>query len=244
MLDVHLERCDDKGERLKKMLEIGKPFIISIPPVLLVPEHETFRNGVYPNDYYYPKEIVEVLEECAKNKNIVFGQQGYTHYCPECFKSKEKRDPWHENRCLYGDKKQVEEQLKIIRTGRKIIEDKLGVSPYVYVPPNHQFDNNTLIAVKKAGYNYFAERAILDFAPYYDADSSLIILPESDIESKTALVYTHYDQMKGRGEEYFEEIRFSEPLHSLDIKIKPFLAELNRGLVTARKILRDAVKNF
>ncbi|MBI2046887.1 DUF2334 domain-containing protein [Candidatus Pacearchaeota archaeon] len=242
MLDVHLERCDDKGERLRKMLEIGESFIISIPPVLLLPEHETFRNGVYPNDYYYPKEIVEVLEECAKNKNIVFGQQGYTHYCPECFKSKEKRDPWHENRCLYGDKKQVEEQLKIISTGRKIIEDKLKVTPYMYVPPNHQFDGNTLIAAKKAGYNYFAERAIINFAPYSDGD--LIILPEGDIGSKTEVVYTHYDQMKGREGEYFEEIRFSEPLHSLDIKIKPVLAELNRGLVTARKIFRDAVKNF
>ena len=49
LLDIHLEGCDDKGEQFRKVEELEKPFIISIPPVLLLPNHEFNKNDNYIN---------------------------------------------------------------------------------------------------------------------------------------------------------------------------------------------------
>jgi hypothetical protein len=86
-LDIHLEYCDDKGERLRQIAEIGKPFNISPIPVLFLPRNDVFRTGVYPLNFYYPREIVKLLKYLVKsNLNITFGQQGFMHYCPDCYR--------------------------------------------------------------------------------------------------------------------------------------------------------------
>jgi len=96
-LDIHLESCDDNGERLIRIAKIGKPFSISVVPVLFLPKHDVFNTGIYPSDLAYSKEIVNTLKELAGNRNVFFGQQGFSHYCAECFKEKEKKSAHHEN---------------------------------------------------------------------------------------------------------------------------------------------------
>ena len=164
ILDIHLEYCDDKGERLEKIAKLGKPFNISVVPVLLLSEHEVFKNGVYPHDYFYPKKIVDLIKELSKESNISFGQQGFLHYCGDCYKTeiktdesgrKFRHDPWHENKCLYDLKKSVKTQRTIMDIGKKVIQNILNVSPSLYVPPNHQYDVNTKIAAKELRYKYF-----------------------------------------------------------------------------------------
>lgn len=239
-LDIHLEKCDDKGERLRSILESGKPFGISVVPVLLMPEHEAFKTGVYPADYFYPREIVDILKKCSENPNVVFGQQGFLHYCPECFQAKEKHDPWHENRCLYGRRKSADEQAAFMRKGKRVIEDVLGVSPIIYSTPNHQFDGNTLEAARKLGYSYFTERAVINLSPH--AERGLIILPERKPHQSGEVFYTHYDQIADSPGRHSDIINGSQPLYRLQIENNPAGVFLNSGLSTARKWFRDLKK--
>ena len=93
-------------------------------------------NGVYPSDYFYSEKIVGLLKELSKEKDINFGQQGFAHYCKECFKEKENKDPWHENMCLYKKPLLVREQTEFMKKGKNVIEDVLEVSPIIYDAPN------------------------------------------------------------------------------------------------------------
>lgn len=253
-LDIHLEYCDDKGERLRKIAETGKPFNLSPVPGLLLPEHEVFKNGVYPSDYYYSNEIVDVLKSLVKhNPNVTFGQQGFLHYCTNCYekfmknggrKGKGWPDPWHENKCLYGRTKSINEQIEFMSKGRKVIEDVLGVSPIIYIAPNHQYDKNTKKAVEELKYKYFGDRAILNILPY--KEGNLIILPEKEELKKNAeIFYTHYDRMKENFLDYLELLNRSTSLGDITLSEKPkFKTALNYQLLTKRKQLRDIVKKL
>jgi len=243
ILDIHLEYCDDTGERFENIAKLGKPFNIPIIPVLLLPEHEIFKNGVYPSDYFYSEKFTGLLNELSKEKYIGWGQQGFSHYCPECFREKNKKDAWHENRCLHGPKKSVEEQIEIMKKGKNVIEDVLNVSPTIYVAPNHQFDENTKVAAKELGYKYFADRGIINVSPY--RENGLIILPERDLGQKGEVFYTHYDRMKDNLKEYIELIENSEPLENIKLSKKPKIkAVLNNRLLVGRKRLRDLIKKI
>ena len=247
MLDIHLEGIDDNGERLEMIGEIRKSFIISIPPVLLLPMHEVFENGVYPSDYFYPKKIVEILKEISKRPNIIFGQQGYLPYCPECyceFISRGGRtsgawpDPWHENKCLYGKIKSVDEQAEIMQKGKRAIENILEVSPQVYCPPNHQYDENTKKAAEELRYKYFATRGILTLPVY--REGKLVVLPERDLGQKGKIFYTHYDQMRENLGDYLELIKNSRSLDAMKVSERPkFRVKLNEYGILLRKRVRD-----
>lgn len=252
-LDMHLEYCDDKGERLKKLADFGAPFNISLVSGLLLPKHEVFKNGVYPSDYYYSPEIVDVLKSLVKYKpNVTFGQQGFLHYCPDCYEKFIKNggregkgwpDPWHENKCLYGKTKSVDEQAEMMSKGKKIIEDVLEVSPIIYATPNHQYDNNTKIASEQIGYRFFADRAILNILPY--KEGNLIILPERDLGQRGQVFYTHYDRMKENFWDYIELLDESTSLGEIALSEKSkFKTALNYWLLTKRKQLRDLVKRI
>jgi len=69
-LDIHLEYSDDNGERLGKIAGLGKPFSVSVVPVLLLPNHEVFKKDIYPKDYSYPERIAGLLKELAKDISI------------------------------------------------------------------------------------------------------------------------------------------------------------------------------
>jgi hypothetical protein len=237
-LDIHIEKCDDKGKGLWGIIKSGKPFGLSVVPVLLTPDHYAFWEGIYPRDYCYSKEMVRALRECVKNPNITVGQQGYLHYCPDCFEIREKRDPWHENRCLYGKEKSVEEQMGIMELGKKVIEDFLHVTPTMYVAPNHQFDSNTKEAARKMGYRYFVERAVINVPPY--EDDGLVVVPERKPGQRGEIFYVHYDQIADDIGRCFGIIMASAPLEAHTPKKRRSLkAHINSRLSIARKRLRD-----
>ena len=241
ILDIHLEYCDDAGERLEKISKVGKPFNICVVPVFLHQEHEVFKNGVYNPNNAYSEKITGLLKELSKEKYINWGQQGFAHYCPECFKEKEKKDPWHENTCLYGSEKSVKEQIKIIKKGKDTIENALGVSPIIYVAPNHQFDGNTKIAAEELGYKYFVDRGIINIFAY--KEKGLIILPERHLGQKGEIFYTHYDVMQNNFGAYLELIKNSESLGKIELyKKQKIKVNLNNKLLIGRKKLRDFKK--
>ncbi len=212
ILDIHIESCDDEGERLMRLAEIGKPFSISPVPILFLPKHDVFKTGIYPSDLAYSKEIVNVLKKLARDKNVTFGQQGFSHYCTECFKEKEKKDSWHENMCLYGVKS-LGEQIEFMFEGKRLIEDVLGVSPVLYVPPNHQYDKNSIIAAQKLGFDFFATRRLMELSPY--KKGSLIVLPESRLGQTGEIIYTHYDETANEFERYLEVVKQSSSLDTI-----------------------------
>jgi len=212
ILDIHIESCDDEGERLMRIAELGKSFSISPVPVLFLPKHDVFKTGIYPPDLAYSKEIVNTLKKLARNKNVFFGQQGFYHYCTECFKEKEKKDSWHENMCLYG-MKSLGEQIEFMFEGKRVIEEVLGVSPILYVPPNHQYDKNSIIAAQKLGFDFFAVRRLIELSPY--KKGSLIVLPESRLGETGEIVYAHYDETANDFEKYLEVVKQSNSLYAI-----------------------------
>ena len=240
-LNIHLEGCDDNGERLESLAESNKPFGISLVPVLLAPNHEVFTSGVYRADYYYPERVVEILKQCAKMPNIVFGQQGLTHYCLPCFEQKDKKDPWHENSCLYQTGRAAGKQGKFMKEGRTLIEDKIGVSPVIYVAPNHQFDEFSLDATRELGYRYFAERAVLEIKSY--SDDGQRILPERKVNESGQIFYIHYDEIKINSAKCDAILKDSLPIEKIDFGESFSLDRwANRVLVKFRKKMRDVKK--
>ncbi len=253
-LDIHLEYCDDKGERLRQIADLGVPFNISPVSVLFLPEHEVFRNGVYLSDYYYSKEIVSILKDFVKHRpDITFGQQGFSHYCPDCYEEFIKNnvpekyawpDRWHENKCLYRKTKSADEQAEFMSRGKKVIEDILETSPIIYVAPNHQKDKNTDIAASQLGYKFLADRAILNIPLY--KEGNLIILPETEnLKMNAEIFYTHYDRMKDNFEDYLNILKLSKSLDEINLSEKPkFKTALNYKLLIGRKKLRDITKRL
>jgi len=241
IVNIHLEwvEREDNGKRLEKVIGLGKPVILSPVPLLFDLENRRGMFGTaYPADYAYPERVVEILKEAVQEKHVTLGQQGDTHHCPECEKSKETRDPFHEFRCLYGPTKSVEEQAAIMRHGKEILEDVLGASPRVFVPPNHQFNDNTCEAFKQVGYEYFTTRGVLHVVPH--RQDGLVILPERKFSPPGHVIYTHYHEMTGEEGRYFELIEGSEPLRAVAIAPSvPRCATLNSYLVTAGKFGRD-----
>lgn len=216
ILDIHLEKCDDNGEKLEKILNLGKPVIISLVPVLMLPHHEVFKKGIYPSDYFYPQKFIDLLKQLVNDSNLYLGQQGFAHYCTNCFSKKEERDPWHENMCLYSDTLSVDEQKKFMERGKKVIEESLGVSPFLYVPPNHQYNENTQQAIKELNFRYMVIRNKLGIYPF--RKNGLIILPENDLDENGEIVYIHYDEMGDNFDAYLDIIRKSSHLKEINVK--------------------------
>lgn len=231
ILDIHLEKCDDDGERLESLLKLDKPVIISLVPVLMLPEHEVFKKGIYSVNYSYPKKFMEIIRKHSSNKYLVFGQQGFSHYCVDCFNKKDQRDPWHENLCLYNEKKSVENQKKFIMHGKKIMQEILEISLKLYVPPNHQFDENTLNAVEGLDFKYFVIRNKIGLKPY--REGKLIVLPENDLGEDGDIIYVHYDEMKNDIYKYTDIIKNSTFIQD----IKPKNQSLEKILDNYNKIL-------
>ncbi len=244
LLDIHLEWCDDKGERLRQLADIGKPFVVSLVPVLMLPEHKVFEEGVYRPDYFYNKDIMEFLKKIPKEyPHITFGQQGLTHYCPDCYKTWDKNknefkhDPWHENKCFYNKEESVLDQFKLMKEGKTTIENVVGVSPVVYSPPNHQYDENTGFSAVELKYDYLTTKGIINLSPY--KEDGLKILPERKLGQSGEVFYAHYDKMKDNLGKYTNMIKSSKPLSEIKFKEKSIYSSLNETLILASKLARD-----
>lgn len=243
-LNIHLEFCDDKGEKLLKIAELRKPFSISVVPVLFLAEHEVFKTGVYPSDLAYSKEIVSVLKKLAQKKYVSFGQQGFSHYCPECIKEQEKKSCHHENYCLYSKSKLVNEQAKFMSEGKGVIEKALGVSPALYAPPNHQYDENSMIAAGNLGFDFFAVRRLIEISPY--RKRGMIILPESKLREGGEIIYTHYDEISDKLGEYLEVVKRSSSLYDITPPTRQSQSRIqdNYDQLLLAKQRRDIQKRF
>ena len=239
-LDVHLEYCDDKGERLKKLEELGKPFSLSLVPIFTNLEHYLFKEeyGVYEKNQAYSSEIIDFLKDIPKNfPHIMFGQQGFTHFCKPCYKSRKRRDPWHENKCLYGGSRKYIEQVRLMEIGKEIIEDTFDISPELYAPPNHQHDLNTKLAAKEVGYKYFGVKGLLAVSPY--VDGKLMILPQRKVTQGGEMFYIHYDEIAKRLERCIEIINNSRPLSEVEKRQKNIFDSVNETAVPIFKRARD-----
>lgn len=242
-MDIHLEGCNDNGEKLIELAKIGKPFTISPVPVFTQPPFEYVQNGIYSKDQFYSPELMGILKEILTEPQIMLGQQGYSHYCDPCFEQKHKRDPWHENMCLYQDGFSVRNQFITMKIGKEILENKFKVSPELYVPPNHQFDENTKQATINLGFEYFAIQGILNISPYFEKD--LIILPERKPGKSGKCSYVHYDQMEGDFPYYLDLVKNSSPLEDISPCSKQGIKSmLNDELVILKKGTRDWMKKF
>lgn len=189
----------------------------------------------YPLNYFYPERVTGLLKELAQEENIVFGQQGFAHYCQNCFKQKEKRNPWHENKCLYGNEAN---QADFMFRGKTDIEEAIHASPIIYVAPNHQFNEHTKTAAALLGYSYFAVKGIINLQPY--EENGLIVLPERKLMQKGEIIYTHYDQMQQNIDKYFDLIKSSVPLSGISPAKKPkIMSWINDRMVIASKRARD-----
>jgi hypothetical protein len=223
MLNIHLEYCDDKGQRLEQIAKIGEPFGIFPVPTFLRDK----------SAYHYPEKIIGLLKELGQDQNssILWGQQGYSHHCPKC--TKEMGDTAHENYCFYNDIT-LEEQIEFMSKGKRIIEDKIGVSPRLYCPPNHMYDNHTKIAATKLNFEYLTDQGILNIFPYKDKD--LVILPERKLGKNGEIFYVHYDQMQTQLNLCLNIIKNTSNVEIKDPNIKNYV---NQKLKFLRKRYRD-----
>lgn len=245
ILDLHLEKINDNGKLLEKLIGDDVPMIVNIPPILLIAGHDFFGKQYKPN-YFYPQRVKDVLKANNDNPILTFGQQGLYHFCQPCLDYNEKnhggievRDPWHENRCLYKFRKiSIENQKHIMGEGRDIILEEIGADPKVYGTPNHQGDSNSKIAAEESGFTYFTERGFFTSRPYWQGN--LKILPERKIGNKGEIFYVHYDELE-KDPHKLDEIKYQ--LTTLDrlsvFDQNPISSCINQGLVIGWKYLRD-----
>jgi len=125
---IHFQWINDKGETLEKILSMKKTFIGFIVPALLdkslTNKGKDIFGRVYPEENYYPSWFVDALKQEVKNKNVIWAQEGFMHYCEPCFELFEQNggrenhgypDPFHEHVCLNGNSQTLEEQKSAIK---------------------------------------------------------------------------------------------------------------------------------
>lgn len=235
-MDIHLEGIEktsfENGDVLHLLEEISDRKIsvaLSLPPWM---------------EDYWKENNAEVIKQVRKIVRIpgnVLGQQGNTH---KCRKGHVCVDEWHENRCPYGGSPRKEEQRELMETGRQRLIDLIGVSPQLYVPPNHLFNHNTLEAASEMGYKFFAVKAVIPLQPY--RFGNLIVIPERDLtkgQLNGAAAYIHYDEIDANKDHYREAVRRASPLDKVRPEfVNPDKIFLNNSLVLGWKVMRDVIK--
>ena len=158
----------------------GKEFIIALCPASV--------NNLTDRD-------IKTIKEFLK-KGCILGQRGNLGICKYEHKDTE---PWHENVCLHNPSLSFEEQLKLMKNGREILEKTLG-KVEVYCPINHLYDVNTIKACQVLKYKYFMDLNLQELMPY--ENNGLIVLPEAKLGEKEAeaslAVYTRYGDLHKR----------------------------------------------
>lgn len=258
---IHFQYITDEGQMMEKILSANRPFLASISPVLL---DKTLKDSkgrdilerVYPEKNYYPEWFIDVLRENKDNPNVVFGQEGYTHYCERCFEKYSKNggrekdafpDPFHEHVCLDGNHQDYVEQMDSIVRGKDLIKTITGITPEIYCPPNHLFNENTLELAKMYGFEYFMIRNFVGLPAYLDEEIfSMMILPESPLRkgNNSPVIYTYYDHLvDGKWKDFRKVLDVSDkfliPSERPELKI-----ELNSYLLTLCKKARDWKKKL
>ena len=209
-LDIHLERMDDKGEKLKRILDENMPVAISVCP-------ETLRkNGIYSKQYPYLPRFVDLIGEVVSRRGNILGQQGNMHKCRHKHRFV---DPWHENYCLYSRPMNGEEQRELMEEGKETLKKLLGKSPEMYVPPNHLWDFTTLSVANCMRYPFFAIRGVKTNEPllYKNDGVNTLVLPEVKINENAHFHYIHYDEIEKNQEAFEEVVKNARSFNSIGI---------------------------
>jgi peptidoglycan/xylan/chitin deacetylase (PgdA/CDA1 family) len=235
-LDIHLEGIEGKdfanGDALHLLREIKErrvPVAFSLPPWM-----EEYWKKTNP-------DVISLVREVVGMPGNVLGQQGNTHKCkyPHTLV-----DPWHENRCPYRHTPSKQEQRDLMEAGRAKLAALLGVSPQLYVPPNHLFNHDTLEVASEMRYWFFAVKSIVRLPPY--RFGNLVVVPEGDLtrgQLGRAATYIHYDEIDSHRANYEEAVRKATSLNDIGARyVGPDMIGLNNSLVLVWKIVRDAIK--
>jgi hypothetical protein len=255
LLAIHFHAMGDEG-LAKRLFNSRKVFLASIVPNLLdrtmkTEEGEDIYERIHPVETYYPEWAKEIFRENKNNFKIIWGQEGYRHCCGKCFDKQQTNDgkgydPYHEHVCLDGNSQSLDEQIEIIRKGKKLINEELGINPSVYIPPNHLYNKNTLRAAKENGFDLFLTRNgfdyfipnLIELPPYLEED--LFILPETK-KGKSPVRMTYY----GENQKILDLLPSSTSLIGFRKEdVSPFKIWVNEKLIFKYKKLRDVVNLF
>ena len=141
----YLIRFDDINSRIDwdRFLKIKKKLekyqiksILGVVPNCL--DENLFSSK--PLDKYY-----DYLRECKKYGDKI-AQHGFTHI----YDSK-KSGFFGRSKCSEFAGHKIEEQLRRLKIGKSILEDEQLWDP-IFMAPSHSFDSNTLLALKKIGF--------------------------------------------------------------------------------------------
>ncbi len=241
-VDIHLEGLKKshfvKGDveaRFRQILEENIPVVVS-------PALRSYDHGQWDE---HP-EIIDLVGMIVKREGSVLGQQGLTHLCAN---RHDFVDPYHEFHCLWtgpfpiGRKFSKDKQKEWMKIGRERLEKLFGVSPELFVPPNHYFDDTTLEAASELGYKFFADKLVTNFRPYIF--SELVVVPEGNLcrEEGGRMAYIHYDEIDSFSESYDRVIKGSSSLSEvIPADVSYASIKLNSFVKNAKKRIRDMTR--
>jgi hypothetical protein len=232
----------DKEILIPKQLE-NQRFIVAVSPSYLI------DGGLSES----PRGI-EQINELLDSEKVLLGQRGT--YKDKCSHSHKKTflglhfatDPWHETySCLYHKSPDICEssaQLKEMKLGRRVLEDKFGVKPESFHPINHLWTNSLLHNADILDFNFFFVRNQIGIKSPYDIQSGLKIFPEvklpDEATRKTSAMYADLGSIQRP--EVLEILSRYELVLPSEIEaqdIGTFRQALNHTLSNSRKIARD-----
>jgi len=237
-LDIHLEKIAQKSfnynvpRLFEDILRKKIPVSVSLPPWM----------KAYWESAHQGPEILDLVKEIVHRYGSVLGQQGLNHKCKY---NHITADPWHENFCIYNRPIPYNEQKEFMLKGRQILEDLLDITPILYVPPNHHFDETTLKVANSIGYNYFANLNILDIKPH--KYKNLTIIPQTNLEKNIQgnAFYIHYDKINQYQYNYSSILPNATKITDINPKNVPqYQIDLNNVLKYSKKIERDVKKRI
>lgn len=237
-LDIHVENIKErdfeggnKKKIIEEILEKNIPVALSFSP---------WQEPIWKDQN---PELFELFKIAVNRDNSVLGQQGLSHKCKYNHRFV---DPWHENRCLYGNRFDYDEQKNFMKEGKGRLEKLYEKEVELYAPPNHQFDDNSLVAAADLRYKFFADKAVIALKSY--KFGKMIVVPERDLEDwkfDCDMAYIHYDEIDGVRENYNRALENSASLKDLQPGYaKEYRVKLNEVIKYSYKFLRDGRKAY
>lgn len=224
ILHIHFEGFRDDTV-LDYLLQSEHPVAFSLAPFTL-------------EEHWYPDDTLEKLTILLSRPGNFLGQQGKLHKCAHTHKI---ADPWHENFCPWNGKIPENQQRELMEQGREILQRHLDISPSIYVPPNHLFDETTLEVATSMGYRFFTDQSFLRLHPY--THKNMTVVPESKVTRiRTKTVYAHYDEVTFLRSLIYQLINEGlKPFNSAypHTPYRTFDHEVNEKLKRAYKRIRD-----
>ena len=209
-------------------------------PVIISPSLHNYNQGQWNSKK--GQEALELIKEIVKRDNSVLGQQGYSHKCKY---NHVFADPWHEFYCLWNKSIDIDEQEELIKRGKGELEKLIGVTPNLFAPPNHHFDESTLEVAHELAYKFFTDQAVIPLRTYQFGN--MLVIPEGNLRRNEYIgrdaVYIHTDQINESERLFYDIIKRTNPVKELKAsKISLKKINLNQRKKYRRKAFRDITK--